>query len=157
MATAECSRFAGILSAALSQHHLLGFERAQLEFHHYCHFINYFLFCNSFVDFVLLFLSWFVIVLGVEVIRLYIDSFFFFFLFFPSNQFYLKYDVRFTFLYIHFISLRKFPINPSFRGKFSLGMCFRFLKYLFMSIYIVMFFPIKYVNRIITLMHLMLS
>ena len=34
MATAEFSKFAGILSAALSQHHLLGFELAQLEFHH---------------------------------------------------------------------------------------------------------------------------
>ena len=34
LATAEFSRFAGILSAALSQHHLLGFEIAQLEFHH---------------------------------------------------------------------------------------------------------------------------
>ena len=33
MATAEFSNFAGILSAALSQHHLLGFEIAQLEFH----------------------------------------------------------------------------------------------------------------------------
>ena len=32
--TAEFSTFAGILSAALSQHHLLGFEIAQLEFHH---------------------------------------------------------------------------------------------------------------------------
>ena len=32
--TAEFSKFAGILSAALSQHHLLGFEIAQLEFHH---------------------------------------------------------------------------------------------------------------------------
>ena len=32
MATAEFSNFAGILSAALSQHHLLGFEIAQLEF-----------------------------------------------------------------------------------------------------------------------------
>ena len=32
MATAEFSRFAGILSAALMQHHLLGFEIAQLEF-----------------------------------------------------------------------------------------------------------------------------
>jgi len=31
---AEFSKFAGILSAALSQQHLLGFERAQLEFHH---------------------------------------------------------------------------------------------------------------------------
>ena len=28
------SKFAGTLSAALSQHHLLGFETAQLEFHH---------------------------------------------------------------------------------------------------------------------------
>ena len=28
------AEFAGILSAALSQHHLLGFEIAQLEFHH---------------------------------------------------------------------------------------------------------------------------
>ena len=35
VATAELSRFAGILSAALSQHHLLGFEIAQLEFHHF--------------------------------------------------------------------------------------------------------------------------
>ena len=34
MATAEFSKFAGILSAALSQHHLLGFEIAQPEFHH---------------------------------------------------------------------------------------------------------------------------
>ena len=33
MATAEFSKFASILSAALSQHHLLGFEKAQLEFH----------------------------------------------------------------------------------------------------------------------------
>ena len=32
--TTELSRFAGILSAALSQHHLLRFEIAQLEFHH---------------------------------------------------------------------------------------------------------------------------
>ena len=32
MATAEFFKFAGILSAALSQHHLLGFEIAQLEF-----------------------------------------------------------------------------------------------------------------------------
>ena len=31
MATAESSKFAGISSAALSQHHLLGFEIAQLE------------------------------------------------------------------------------------------------------------------------------
>ena len=34
VATAEFSKFAGILSAALSQHHLLGFEIAQLQFHH---------------------------------------------------------------------------------------------------------------------------
>ena len=34
MATVEFSKFAGILTAALSQHHLLGFERAQLGFHH---------------------------------------------------------------------------------------------------------------------------
>ena len=33
MTTAEFSKFAGILSVALSQHHLLGFEIAQLEFH----------------------------------------------------------------------------------------------------------------------------
>ena len=32
--TAEFSKFAGILSAACSQHHLLGFEIAQLEFYH---------------------------------------------------------------------------------------------------------------------------
>ena len=32
--TAEFSKFAGILSTALSQHHLSGFEIAQLEFHH---------------------------------------------------------------------------------------------------------------------------
>ena len=31
--TAEFSKFAGILTAALSQHHLLGFEIDQLEFH----------------------------------------------------------------------------------------------------------------------------
>ena len=34
LATAKFSKFAGILSAALSQHHLSGFEIAQLEFHH---------------------------------------------------------------------------------------------------------------------------
>ena len=34
MAIAKLSKFAGILSAALSQHHLLGFEIAQLEVHH---------------------------------------------------------------------------------------------------------------------------
>ena len=32
--TSEFSSFAGILSAALSQHHLSGFKIAQLEFHH---------------------------------------------------------------------------------------------------------------------------
>ena len=34
VATAEFSKFAGILTAALSQHHLSGFGIAQLEFHH---------------------------------------------------------------------------------------------------------------------------
>ena len=34
VATAEFSKFVGILSAALSQHHLSGFGIAQLEFHH---------------------------------------------------------------------------------------------------------------------------
>ena len=34
VATAEFSKFASILSAAFSQHHLLGFEIVQLEFHH---------------------------------------------------------------------------------------------------------------------------
>ena len=34
LATAEVSKFSGILSAALSQHHLSGFGIAQLEFHH---------------------------------------------------------------------------------------------------------------------------
>ena len=34
VATAEFSKFPGLLSAALSQHHLSGFEIAQLEFHH---------------------------------------------------------------------------------------------------------------------------
>ena len=33
VATAEFSKFAGLLSAALSQHHLLEFEIAQLKFH----------------------------------------------------------------------------------------------------------------------------
>ena len=32
--TTEFSKFAGILSAALSQYHLLGFKIAELEFHH---------------------------------------------------------------------------------------------------------------------------
>jgi len=35
VATADFSKFAGILSAALLQHHLLGFEIALLEFHHF--------------------------------------------------------------------------------------------------------------------------
>ena len=39
MATAEFPKFAGILSAALSQHHLLGVEIAQLEFHHLLSFV----------------------------------------------------------------------------------------------------------------------
>ena len=34
MATAEFSKFVGILSVALQQQHLLGFEIAQMEFHH---------------------------------------------------------------------------------------------------------------------------
>ena len=34
VATAEFSKFAGILTAALSQHHLSGFEIAQVEFQH---------------------------------------------------------------------------------------------------------------------------
>ena len=35
VATGEFSKFADILSAALSQHHLLGFEIVRLEFHHF--------------------------------------------------------------------------------------------------------------------------
>ena len=31
---AEFSKFVGVLSAALSQHHLLGLEIGQLEFHY---------------------------------------------------------------------------------------------------------------------------
>ena len=38
--TAEFSKFAGILSAAVPQHHLLGFEIAQLEFHHSTSFVH---------------------------------------------------------------------------------------------------------------------
>ena len=34
VATAEFSKFAGMLGAALSQHLLLGFEIAQVEFYH---------------------------------------------------------------------------------------------------------------------------
>ena len=37
MATAEFSKFAGILNVALSQRHLLEFEIVELEFHH-CHY-----------------------------------------------------------------------------------------------------------------------
>ena len=35
VATAEFSKYTGIWSAALSQHHILGFEIAQLAFHHH--------------------------------------------------------------------------------------------------------------------------
>jgi len=34
VATAESSEFADILSVALEQHHLLGFEVAQMNFYH---------------------------------------------------------------------------------------------------------------------------
>ena len=44
MATAEFSKFAGILSAAVSQHHLLGFEITQLEFHHLHQLCSYWCF-----------------------------------------------------------------------------------------------------------------
>ena len=40
MTTAEFSKFAGIVSAALSQHHLLGFEIAQLYQQGYIENIN---------------------------------------------------------------------------------------------------------------------
>ena len=40
VATAEFSKFAGILSAALSQHHLSGFGIAQREFHHLTSFVH---------------------------------------------------------------------------------------------------------------------
>ena len=40
VSTAELSKFAGILNAALSKHHLLGFEIAQLEFHHLTSFVH---------------------------------------------------------------------------------------------------------------------
>ena len=39
VATDELPKFAGILSAALSQYHLLGFDIAQLEFHHTASFV----------------------------------------------------------------------------------------------------------------------
>ena len=35
MDTVEFSKFAGLLSAVLSEHHLLGFEIAQLKFHEF--------------------------------------------------------------------------------------------------------------------------
>ena len=41
VATGEFSKLAAILSTALSQHHLLGFEIAQLEFHSI-----WFIFCD---------------------------------------------------------------------------------------------------------------
>ena len=44
VATSEFSKFAGILSAALSQHHLSGFELAQLEFHHFHWLCSYWCF-----------------------------------------------------------------------------------------------------------------
>ena len=47
VATAEFSKFAGILSAALSQHHLSGFEIAQPEFHHLHYLCSYFIFLGS--------------------------------------------------------------------------------------------------------------
>ena len=40
MATAAFSKFAGILSPALSQHHILGFEIAQLEFQKNIYFFS---------------------------------------------------------------------------------------------------------------------
>ena len=44
VATAQFSKFAGILSAALSQHHLSGFKIAQLEFHHLHELCSYWCF-----------------------------------------------------------------------------------------------------------------
>ena len=40
VATAEFSKFAGILSAALSQHHLLGLEITQLGSYHLPSFVH---------------------------------------------------------------------------------------------------------------------
>ena len=40
IASAGFSKFAGILSAALSQHHLLGLEIAQLELNHLQYFVH---------------------------------------------------------------------------------------------------------------------
>jgi len=37
---ADFFKFAGILGAVLSQHHLSGFEIAQLEFHHLHYFVH---------------------------------------------------------------------------------------------------------------------
>ena len=39
VSTAQFSKFAGILSWALAQHYLLGFEITQLEFHHLHYFV----------------------------------------------------------------------------------------------------------------------
>ena len=50
MATAEFSKFAGILSVALSLHHLSGFEKAQLEFHHKVFFKKYIMGISSLSD-----------------------------------------------------------------------------------------------------------
>ena len=40
VANAEFSKFTGILDAAFSQHHLLGFEIVQLEFHYSTNFVG---------------------------------------------------------------------------------------------------------------------
>ena len=40
MASVEFSKFTDILSAALSQHHLLGFEIAELELYHFHNFAS---------------------------------------------------------------------------------------------------------------------
>ena len=40
VATAEFSKFAVVLSAAISQHHLSGFEVTQLEFYHPTSFVH---------------------------------------------------------------------------------------------------------------------
>ena len=44
VATAEFSKFVGVLNAALSQHYLSGFEIAQLEFHHLHYLCSYWCF-----------------------------------------------------------------------------------------------------------------
>ena len=51
VATAEFSKFAGILNAALSQPHLSGFEIAQLEFHQLVTHLNQFLFLFLIIPF----------------------------------------------------------------------------------------------------------